>query len=273
MRFPLTRLVVPSLLILVLAASLLSGCDAGPSEEDRVLEPVRQAYSQGFYMEARQGYERYLQLYPKGTQRLEAWERLLEIALNVEGDLDGAIAHLEAMILEFGDRTDSTWPLMVQLATLHEQRGNVNKALEIWEKGMELATGHQDRMVTVQMSMARLYRIKREYGTALELLTRCEKTAPDEQSRLRCLYEEAQTYSFMQSWGQAKEVLEVIVAAGDQAPEDIRTLSVFLLADVYEQEMDLARAKALFESIKDTYPNPKVIEIRLNNLGKGKKQQ
>ncbi len=267
------RAIASALLILLLAAQLLSGCGQANSAEDEVLNPVRQAYAQGFYMEARQGYERYLQLFPKGEHRLEAWERLLEIALNVEGDLDGSIAHLEAMILEFGDRPDSTWPLMTQLASLHEQRGNVNKALEIWEKGMELAGGDPERMVTTQMSMARLYRIKREYGAALELLSRCEKEAPDQDTRLRCLYEEAQTYCFMQSWGQAKEVLEVIVDQGDKVPEDIHTLSVFLLADVYEQEMNLDRARELFESIMDTYPNPKVIEIRLNNLGKGHKEQ
>ena len=267
------RFVVPVLLAVLIASALLVGCDAGGSAEDEVLDPVREAYVQGFYMEARLGYERYLQLFPKGEHRLEAWERLLEIALNVEGDLDGSIAHLEAMILEFGDRPDSTWPLMTQLAGLHEQRGNVNKALEIWEKAMELAAGNAERMMTTELNMARLYRIKREYGAALELLSRCEKTATDPHIRMQCLYEVAQTYSFMQSWGQAKEVLEVIVAAGDEAPEDIHTLSVFLLADVYEQEMDLDRARELFESIMDTYPNPKVIEIRLENLGKGHKQQ
>jgi hypothetical protein len=37
---------------------------------------------------------------------------------------------------------------------------------------------------------------------------------------------------------------------------------------VYEQEMDYDRARKLFQSIRDTYPNPKAIQVRLENMGR-----
>lgn len=258
-------------LILALLASLgclLAGCSAPGSSERSDLEEVRTAYMNGFYIEAKDGYERYLQRYPKGENRLEAWERLLEIALNVKGDLDRSIVLLEAMILEYGEKSNSAWTLMFQLGELYDQRGDRTKALDTWQKCLELSGDDQQRKVETLLRMAGVHRVLRNYERALTLLQQCEELAPDGPTRARCQYEEAQTYSFMQSWGQAKEVLEVIMADG-VADKDTQALAAFLLADVYEQEMDYDRARELFHSIEDTYPNPKVIQIRLKNMGKG----
>lgn len=267
------RSIARFVLLLTLAvffSGVFAACSGPGSSEKADLEVVREAYMNGFYIEAKDGYERYLQLYPKGDHRLEAWERLLEIALNVKGDLDRSIVLLEAMILEYGEKSDAAWQLMFQLAELYEQRGDRSKALDTWEKCLDLSKSNDQRKVETMLRMAGVHRVLRNYDRALTLLQQCENIAPDGATRARCQYEEAQTYSFMQSWGQAKEVLEVIMADG-VAEEDIQALAVFLLADVYEQELDYARARELFESIKDIYPNPKVIQIRLENMGKGAK--
>lgn len=254
------------LLALVLLVVAMTACDQG-GKDTSDLEAVREAYTQGFYLEARSGYERYLQLYPKGADRLEAWDRLLEIALNVSGDLDRAIGLLEAMILEYGQDQETTWELMNRLGELYEQNGQRVKALEWRERSLEFSGGDPQKTVPTRIAMALLQRSQREYDLAVDLFKACAEETKDPELRALCLYEEAQTYSFMQSWGQAKEVLEVIVAE-KQAEEKIYAQSVFLLADVYEQEMKFDKAKELFQSILDTYPNPKVIEIRLQNLGK-----
>ncbi|MEF2146537.1 MAG: tetratricopeptide repeat protein [Desulfovibrionaceae bacterium] len=253
---------------LMLALSIcLTGCFGTGSGEKADIRVARDAFNNGFYIEAKNGYERYLQVYPKGDYRLEAWERLLEIALNVKGDLDRAVVLLEAMILEFGESMDVAWQRMFQMGELYEQRGNRNKALETWEKCLDYAGDDEARLVETQIRMAAVHRVLRNYDQALTLLQQSERMAPDGPTRARIQYEEAQTYSFMQSWGQAKEVLEVIMADG-VADEEIHSLAVFLLADVYEQELDYGRARELFESIQDTYPNPKVIQVRLKNMGK-----
>lgn len=254
------------IIALALVVISLTACGQGGGE-DSELETVRAAYTKGFYLEARSGYERYLQLYPQGENRLEAWDRLLEIALNVSGDLNRAIGLLEAMILEYGQDQETAWTLMNRLGELHAQNNQPAEALEALERSLEFSGGEPDKTVPTRLSMARLQRNQREYGLAVDLLKICAQEAGDPELRALCLYEEAQTYSFMQSWGQAKEVLEVIVAEGE-AEEKIHAQTVFLLADVYEQEFNYSKARELFESIMAIYPNPKVIEIRLQNLGK-----
>lgn len=257
----ITRLIVLALLVIS-----LTGCgQSDPSGNDLI--NVREAYTKGFYLEARAGYERYLQLYPQGDFRLEAWNRLLEISLNVSGDLDRAIGLLEAMILEYGTEQETAWKLMNRLGELYELNGEAVKSLEARERSLEFSGGELSKTVPTRLAMALLQRGLREYGLAVDMLKICADNAIDPELRALCLYEEAQTYSFMQSWGQAKEVLEVIVAE-KQAEEKIYAQSVFLLGDVYEQELNFGKARELFESIKETYPNPKVIEIRLKNLGK-----
>ncbi|MGE4290916.1 MAG: tetratricopeptide repeat protein [Desulfovibrio sp.] len=256
------------LALLATLCGMLAACSVSGSSEREDLEAVRTAYMNGFYIEAKEGYESYLQRYPKGESRLEAWERLLEIALNVKGDLDRSIVLLEAMILEYGEKSSSAWTLMFQLAELYEQRGDRTKALDTWQKCLELGRDDTQRKVETLLRMAAVHRVLHNYDRALTLLQKCEELSPDGPTRARCQYEEAQTYSFMQSWGQAKEVLEVIMADG-VADKDTQALAVFLLADVYEQEMDYDRARELFLSIANTYPNPKVIQIRLEKMGKG----
>lgn len=227
----------------------------------------RQAYEQGYYGKARLGYEDYLRRFPKGKHRLEAWQRLLEIALDVEGDLDRSSAHLEAMKLEFSDETAGGWDFLTRLAGLYTQRGHWNKALETWSKSMVYAGQDPVRLAEATMSMARIHRAQRGYGAALELLARSEVLASDGESRARCQYEVAQTYSALQRFRQAQEVLERIVG-NRQVSKAVHIQAKFLLAGVYEREMDLDRARELFRSIRDDSPNPRVIDFRLANLGK-----
>jgi tetratricopeptide (TPR) repeat protein len=255
------------LLALALLVVLPAACGQGGGEDD--LDAIREAYVQGFYLEARTGYERYLQLHPQGGHRKEAWQRLLEISLNVTGDTKRSISLLEAMILEFGQDREATWGLMNRLGALYEQIGDYPQSLAAREKSLEFAGDDTGRIVETRLAMARTQRTQREYDLAARLFARCAEQAPDAALRALCRYEEAQTYTFMQSWGQAKEVLEAMMADEPGDP-DVHAQAVFLLADVYEQEMNFAKARQLFESIRETYPNPMVVEIRLKNLGRTK---
>ena len=53
----------------------------------------------------------------------------------------------------------------------------------------------------------------------------------------------------------------------DKAPAELKVMSTFLLADAYEAERNLPKARELLLSIKDSYPNPEVVISRLASLG------
>ena len=58
-----------------------------------------------------------------------------------------------------------------------------------------------------------------------------------------------------------------IMECMDKASAELKVMSTFLLADAYEAERNLPKARELLVSIKDSYPNPEVVISRLASLG------
>lgn len=222
-------------ILIMLAALLLSGfgClkSSSPGEED--LERARDSYSKGFYLEAEKDYERYLQVEPQGEFRKEAWDRLSEIAVTIKGDMDRAVVLLEAMYLELGTDPQDAWRIMNQLGDVYAQLGNVSKAIESYEKCLVHAAEYPKNAYTTQLRMAKLYRSMGNYDLVAVTLENCADSNIDNDSKARCLYELAQSYSFISNWNQSKRSLEALLALEDVS-QDIQVLAKFLLADIYE---------------------------------------
>ena len=139
------------------------------NEETRELQDVRTAYTEGFYLKARAGYEQYLQRFPQGQFRFEAWNRLLEIAVDVSGDQKRAISILEAMILEYDQDQEIAWELMNHLAELYEQNGQIMQALETRDKSLFFVGEDTQRMLITRLAIASLQRSRLEYTSALAM--------------------------------------------------------------------------------------------------------
>lgn len=255
------------LMLILLATAILFAvaCSRDGSLDHEDIERARESYSKGFYLEAEKDYERYLQVEPQGEYRKEAWDRLSEIAVNIKGDLDRAVVLLEAMYLELGTYPDDAWRIMDQLGDVYSQLGNRAKAIESYEKCLVHAIDSPKNTYITQLRMAKLYRSMGNYELVAATLENCADSAIDNESKAHCLYELAQSYSFISNWNQSKRALESLLEL-DDVSEESHVLAVFLLADIYENERNYAKTKELLESILTTYPNPKVIESRLASL-------
>lgn len=237
--------------------------DRSPGMED--IERARESYSKGFYLEAEKDYERYLQVEPQGEFRREAWDRLSEIAVTIKGDHDRAVVLLEAMYLELGADPDDAWRIMYQLGDVYAQLGNRSKAIESFEKCLYHAEASPEHTYATQLRMAKLYRAMGSYDLVAATLENCADSAVDGEAKGQCLYQLAQSYSFISNWNQARRALETLLAT-EGVSEETHVLAVFLLADIYENERNYAKTRELLQSIQTTYPNPKVVESRLANL-------
>jgi hypothetical protein len=80
------------------------------------------------------------------------------------------------------------------------------------------------------------------------------------------MYEMAQTLTLSWQWAKAIPILDEILAL-EKAPQDVKVMSAYLLADAYEAQRNIPKAREILLSLKDTYPNPEVIVARLATLG------
>ena len=255
------------ILLFILAGAMLvaPACSGNSTPGGDELAAARAAYAQGLYLESEAGYERYLQREPQGAFRREAWERLVEVSLTIKKDLDQAAVLQEAMFLELGSDTANAWPILFRLGDTYDQLGNKAKALETFEKCMTFADNDPERLYQTQLRMAELFRSQGNFTLVVETLEHCADLAVGDEEKAKCLYKLGQSYGFISSWNQAQKTLESALEL-KQLSEESRALIVFLLADMMELQGDIGKARELLLSIQNTYPNPKVIESRLNAL-------
>lgn len=277
------RVLLPGLLFLVL---LLCGCPAEESVTDD-LTSARKAYTIGHFSEAERIYQHYLQEKPEGEHRQEAWNRIIEISLSIYGDYEKAASLLDSMYFEYGEDPELAWNLLNRLAEVYESMRNWDEAIKVWRRALNSPGLTQERMGTAYQRIAKIYGYQRNYTMAQEALAACEKQASDPDIKAVCLYQSAQTLEFLLQSTQAqmpggddeKEASSDITAIQeniksilarindlDGVDEERRAMATFLLADIMEAQGKRKDALQLFQSIQETYPNPKVVEARIEHL-------
>jgi len=253
---------------LSLAVILLCACDKARTENEEI-DMARSAYSAGHFTEAERLYEKYLQLKPEGEDRWEAWNRLLDVALSVRGDYEKAAGLLDAMVLEYGDVPGRAASLMTKLADVFEQMRDWDKAIDSWQKCLNLPDLPEDKIPYIHWKLSKIYQNQRDYDLAQDALKTCIGESRENESKAMCLYELAQTLGYQNNWPEARKNLSAILELKGVGEERV-ALATFMLADIYEQEGNFKEAIQLIQSIRDTYPNPKVIETRLRHLENAK---
>ncbi len=242
----------------------MAGCrDA--EQKQPTLTQARKAFAAGHYSEAERLYEHYIQSRPQGEERWEAWNRLLDMALSVRQDRNRATSILDAMYLEFGDQSGKAYELLSKLAETYENMNQSAKALEAWKKCLSLPGVEPSIAARIHYRIARNHQSMKAYGLAAQELNFCIRDAQSAELSQLCRYNLAQNLLFMERFDEAEEVLNAIMTNPD-VDEERRALAGFLLADVYEDQERYGEAVAILESIRLTYPNPRVVDTRLEHL-------
>lgn len=247
-----------AVLVLVLAA----GACRSPFSDD--LAEADTAYNEGNYYQAQRLYEDYLQARPQGKRRWDAWNRLLDIAVLLENDLPKAAQLLEAMLLEYAENPHRVAVLRLRLARAYTDMSQWDKALEAWQTVLFDENTAMPEW-EVHWNMGKVYQFQGKYAQAREAMTRCGEMAAQGKDKARCAYDLALANSFLGQRDQARQWLEKVMAE-PEAPEELKALAGYLLAEILEIDGHNDQARQVLESIRDTYPNPKAVELRLKRL-------
>ena len=254
-------------LALAVCLPLLFGCGendaAGP---DATLAAADSALAKGDIPEAEMLYERFLRTSPGHPQRRQAWNRLLEITLNNRLDKATAGAYLEVMRKEFADRPEYLRGLELALATLRLSQRDDTRAMPLWKKLAADPGTPAETRAQAYRELAAAYMRRLEFTSATDSLQACLELDAGVPAKGECLYDMAEINMLTDDPVASEMNLRTLLGWTTELPEDLRQRAIFLLADVSEQRSKYPEAMALFESIRDKYPNTRVVEMRLANL-------
>lgn len=252
--------------ILILAAALAAAVfSCSPSAGKNELAEADREYSAGDYNRAERLYEDYIEDNPRGSQRWHAWNRLVDIAVGVEHDLEKAASLLEAMQLEFESDADRKRLILERLASIYEAMGRREQALEMWTRVLTLVGPDSPEAAGIYLEIAEIHQLRGDYSLARDTMSECLESSREPEREARCMYRLARYQSLLRNDVQARAWLEKIKDM-EGVDAELRAQAVYMLAGIYAEQGRLEEARELLLSIKDDYPNPKAVEARLRHL-------
>lgn len=253
------------LLLTLFFVLLASSLEDNSPEQQGDLARARSAVINLDIGDAEMYFERYLRKNPDGEYRWEVWQSLLEIALNMRNDAVSAREYLEIMLEEFNADPGLRGEIRLALAALSSKTRSYERAVTLWEAVSTDPATTQETLATVYRELSRAYLRRLEFTLSKELLDRCLQLDVAEKTKAQCLYALAEAHMLTDELTPAEKTLRKMLGM-TAAGESLRIEAVFMLADVLEQQEKNIEAESLFESLRDSYPNRKVIDVRLTAL-------
>lgn len=260
----ISALVATCCLGLLLGAQ--AGCD-GPREDGsaKLLETARRAFLDSQYLRAETAYEHYLQAYPAGPDRLEAWRRLADIALDFRESPDKAATLLEAAVLEFAGDPATKADLLATAAGLRFDRKAYARAAADCRAVVDLSGAPDQRRLDCQLLLGRLELAQRNDAQAIARYEACRQSDLPRAESARCTLAQAELLLRLERYADAEPLLQELFVAANLAPA-LRAQAGFALGQLKQAAGDKAAAREILGAVKPLHPNPLVVDKRLELL-------
>jgi tetratricopeptide (TPR) repeat protein len=259
---------VPGYLSRILAVLLMmpffASCSGDHVDHDYFYK-AEKSFASGELREAAQFYELFLENETKSSKRMQAWERLLLIHLDMGRDVEQGMYILKSMSLEKDVDQDNLWSVYMRIGRLYFHQGLYERSTEVLERALEIA-GEKEQLIRTCESLAESYFRKSDYPMALEVLEVClEKVSDPSLDHTGALhYLLGKIYYQLNDQDMAIYYLrETLYSA---AEKNYRSKAGILLYDAYLNENDHKKAKEIMVELEKFYPNPLVIRMRQENL-------
>lgn len=254
------------LLLLVMVTILVSGCMQ--SETEDVLSKARKAFINQEYTEAERFYQRYLRDNDNGVERWKVWNRLVEITGTVRGNKNKAIELLDAMLLEYSGDSARYRRILISKGEMFIESGLWSESTVAWSQLLSAPEVTIDEEATAYANLGKAYLMRGDYGLAVDAFKDCRELEYDNpEHKQDCIYDLSQAYAYLGNYIEAEQNLNNLLQY-EGVEVTLMARAKLLLADLYEQQEKPRKAITLLQEIRDTYPNPRVVEFRLKNLQK-----
>lgn len=247
---------------------LLGACRESPDVTSPAAraEAARQAWLANDFPAAETAYQDYLQRFPDGLDRVEAWKRLADIAFAVKGQPGPAVTLLETALLEkrltatqFFDLADTA----MDTALLARQYA---KVIGFGGLMLERPDVPPALLPTISLRREQAFLALGSPTEALATLRQCRQHLGDAARAAPCTL----ALGLLLAKDDIKEAVPLFLALYDDpnVASTLRARAGFALGEAAETDHDPARARYWYEAIKDSFPNPKVVRKKLDLLKK-----
>ena len=230
-----------------------------------MLETARRAFLESQFLRAETAYQAYLQTFPQGASRLEAWKRLADIGLDVRESPDKAASLLEAALLEYAAEPAVAADLLTTAAQLRFLRKDYPKALAHCQTVLTLPNAPEAKVFACTLLAARVDLAQHNENQALARYESCRRADLPGDDKARCTLAQAELLGRMERTREAEPLLQAVFDAATIAPA-LRAQAGFVLGQLYEARQDKAGALAVYKAVRPLHPNPLVVDKRLESL-------
>lgn len=236
-----------------------------PDPQTGVLEAGRQAFLAGNYRRAEDIYQYYLQAFPHGAFRLEAWQRLADIGQDVLESPHKAVGLLEAALLEYGRDPEAAPDFLARAGQLRQRLRDYDKAAAHFAALAELPGLAPDALARACRQLAQARLSARDPAGALEACRTCRSRLPRGDVRVGLDLWQADLLQRLDQPAAARALLQEAYDDPSASPTG-RAQAGFLLGQALEAEGDKDGARRIYENIRQAFPNPLVVDQRLGYL-------
>lgn len=259
------------LLLLFLINSLLS-CrleDLGGDD----LEAANKAYVERNLTLTERLLERYLREEKNADKRWEAWLLLLKTVNANNQEARVSLEFLDTMLDEYENDQSRLPFILSQMGKYNELLRHYDHAADAWSAYVDLGELGDNERVEGYRHLAAMQFGQRHFEAGEETLQQCLALPLSDHDKIRCMLDLADENMARERWEEVSDLCQQIF---DSEPDQtIFGLAGYLRGDALEQMGRKDEALAQFEAVRDSYPNPAVIDNRIKHLEKitGKKKE
>lgn len=243
---------------------ILFSCSNADDIETNLLHRARTAYLIGENITSEDIYKKYLQSYPTGKFRYEAWRRIYDITVNLKYKKKDALPIIDAMILEFSNDKSLMIEILELSAQVYTDLLLTDKAIDIWGQYLDIVGNEQDNNLA-RLQLSKLYASINQYEMALKTLENFKSTSDTNTITQECELQEAKILVKLNLNDKACKILNKIITES-KTYNNIYYESVLILAEIYEIQNNKQLAKNLYKNLLSYYPSHNVIKSRIDSL-------
>lgn len=230
------------------------------------LEAAQQAYLDRKLPMAERLLERYLREERDEDKRWEAWNLLLKIVNANRQEARVSLEFLAAMMDEYENDQSKLPFILSQTGKFNELLRHYDRAAEAWSAYVELGDLGDTERVEGYRKLAAMEYGQRHFEAGDETLQQCLALPLSDHDKISCMLDLADASMARERWQEVADLCQQIF---DSDPDStVYGLAGYLRGDALEQMGNKKEALAQFEAVRATYPNPAVIENRLQHLQK-----